>query len=204
MPTGYTAKLYDGDQDFNEFIMGCARAFGALIMMRDESSDAQIPEKFYPSDYHLKEFIKASDKLKRLKSMSDDERQIAARKEYDDQVAHYNSEMTTCALRRKRYGHMLENVESWQPPTEDHLGLKTFMIDQIKSSIFHDCATVSEEPKLLSGPQWWQKEVGNAEWNIEYHEKEYKEEVKRTDGRNKWLSELRESIKKTTVPSSQQ
>ena len=37
MPTGYTLDLYNGkDITFEEFVLKCARAFGALIDMRDE------------------------------------------------------------------------------------------------------------------------------------------------------------------------
>jgi hypothetical protein len=53
MPTGYTAKLYDGDQKFQDFAMECARAFGALIEMRDEPMNAKIPETFEPSEHHV-------------------------------------------------------------------------------------------------------------------------------------------------------
>ena len=52
MPIGYTSKLHDGDQPFNEFIMSCARAFGALVTMRDDPNDAPIPE-FEVSEYSV-------------------------------------------------------------------------------------------------------------------------------------------------------
>lgn len=41
MPTGYTDAIKDGIS-FNQFILSCARAFGALITMRDEPSS--VPE----------------------------------------------------------------------------------------------------------------------------------------------------------------
>ena len=69
MPTGYTLELYDGkDITFEEFVLKCARAFGALINMRDEPRDAPIPERFEPSYYHLKELIKAKSGQKKLKN----------------------------------------------------------------------------------------------------------------------------------------
>ena len=44
MPTGYTYDLYDGkDIEFPDFVMKCARAFGALIEIRDDPMDAAIP-----------------------------------------------------------------------------------------------------------------------------------------------------------------
>ena len=51
MPTGYTSKIKD-DITFEQYAMGCARAFDALIDMRDEASDALIPEELTPSNYH--------------------------------------------------------------------------------------------------------------------------------------------------------
>lgn len=37
MPTGYTASVQEGKvTEFRDFAMECARAFGALVMMRDE------------------------------------------------------------------------------------------------------------------------------------------------------------------------
>jgi hypothetical protein len=47
MPTGYTAPIADG-MTFEQFALGCARAFGALVTMRDEPSDAPIPERLEP------------------------------------------------------------------------------------------------------------------------------------------------------------
>lgn len=47
MPTGYTADVQSGKvTDFAEYAMNCARAFGALVLMRDDPSDADIPERF--------------------------------------------------------------------------------------------------------------------------------------------------------------
>ena len=70
MPTGYTAKLMENGQSFQEFVMFCARAMGVCVMMRDDSLDKPIPEKFEPSDYELKEMAKARTELDRLLSMT--------------------------------------------------------------------------------------------------------------------------------------
>src|SRR5687768_6886698 len=54
MPTGYTHPVVDGKiTEFNDFALSCARAFGALITMRDDAMDAPIPEEFKPeTNYH--------------------------------------------------------------------------------------------------------------------------------------------------------
>lgn len=65
MPTGYTSYIGQGC-DFKTFAMKCARAFGACIDMRDSSLDAQIPDSFEPSRYHLKEKRAAERKFKKI------------------------------------------------------------------------------------------------------------------------------------------
>lgn len=53
---------------------------------------------------------------------------------------------------------MLDQVQLWQPPTDDHMGLKEFMIQQIEESIKFDCASYAEDRvsmiRLLSGDEW--------------------------------------------------
>ena len=81
MPTGYTAAIADG-VTFEQFALNCARAFGALIDMRDEPSDAPIPERFEPSNYHEKKIAEINDELVRLKEMSQDEAKMVAHQEW--------------------------------------------------------------------------------------------------------------------------
>lgn len=45
MPTGYTAALHDGEQEFEDFFWGAARAMGAFVTLRD-SPKAKIPDEF--------------------------------------------------------------------------------------------------------------------------------------------------------------
>ena len=46
MPTGYTAEILNGEiKTFPEFAKKCARAFGAMIHMRDDSLDATYKKK---------------------------------------------------------------------------------------------------------------------------------------------------------------
>lgn len=53
MPTAYTADIAKGIT-FKQYAMNCARAFGALIDLRDKPANCEIPDVVYPSDYHLK------------------------------------------------------------------------------------------------------------------------------------------------------
>lgn len=54
MPTGYTNRIQNGEiTEFKDFALACARAFGALISMRDDALDAPMPAEILPdTKYH--------------------------------------------------------------------------------------------------------------------------------------------------------
>ena len=195
MPTGYTLDLYNGkDIAFEEFVLKCARAFGALIDMRDEPMDAPIPERFEPSDYHLKELEKAKRRLKEIRKWNEEKAEQEAERAYREALKERKEFIKKNKLIRKRYEDMLSKVREWKPPTPDHVDLKKFMIQQLEDSIEFDCF-IPEMPQRLSGEEYREQQIRKALSDIEYHEKEYAEEVNRVCEKNKWLLLLRESLK---------
>ena len=195
MPTGYTLDLYDGkDITFEEFVLKCARAFGVLIDMRDEPIDAPIPERFEPSDYHLKELERAKKRLKEIKKWDEEKAEQEAERAYRDALKKREEFIKKNKLIRKRYEDMLSKVQKWKPPTIEHESLKQFMIQQLVESIEYDCF-IPEMPQHLSGEEYKEQQIKKALSDIDYHEREYAEEVNRVYERNKWLLSLRESLK---------
>jgi len=195
MPTGYTLDLYDGkDLTFEEFALKCARAFGALISMRDEPIDAPIPERFEPSDYHFKELEKAKRRLKEVKRWDEEKAEQEAERAYRDALKKREEFIEKNKLIRKRYEDMLSKVQKWKPPTIEHESLKQFMIQQLEESIEYDCF-IPEMPQRLPGEEYKEQQIKKALNDIDYHEREYAEEVNRVYERNKWLLLLRESLK---------
>jgi len=195
MPTGYTAKIEEGCT-FEEYLWGCARAFGALVTMRDEPMNAQIPEKFEPSKYHTEALEKANQELSRLDSLSKE--QIAEaieteHKEVEEANANYKRE---AERKNKNYKHIREQVEAWEPPSPDHADMKRFMLEQIDI-----CYPVFEYQRDMpqSNPDAWLAEKKQkAARDIEYHANELAKEIERTEGRNKWLTQLRQSVPQPT------
>ena len=195
MPTSYTLDLYDGkDITFEEFVLRCARAFGALISMRDEPINVPIPERFEPSDYHLKELEKAKKRLKEIKKWNEEMAEQEAERAYQEALKRREEFIEKNNVIRKRYEDMLSKVREWKPPTSDHVDLKKFMIQQLEDSIEFDCF-IPEMPQRLSGEEYKEQQIKKALNDIDYHEKEYAEEVNRIYERNKWLLSLRESLK---------
>jgi hypothetical protein len=74
MPTGYTCIIEDKpDVTFAEYVWRCARAFGALLSMREDSLDAPIPDelKSEDTDYYKTAYEKAKQEtVKELDSLA--------------------------------------------------------------------------------------------------------------------------------------
>ena len=112
MPTGYTACIIDKESPatFNQFVMGCARAFGACITMRDDPQDAEIPDSFEAGSYH-KERLEAAEKdMKRLNKMGDKELLMVAESDRRDEIKRLEESLAAALREDEQYGEMLEKV----------------------------------------------------------------------------------------------
>ena len=194
MPTGYTAALIeDKEMCFEDFTLRCARAFGALIEMRDEPMDAKIPDEFKVSEYHTVELEKAMQRLNEFKSFTPEDYKKKAREKFEQDVIDYERRLEKNKFTQQRYSDMLIKVNNWKEPSAEHEGLKKFMIEQIESSIKFDVYE-PDKPVILTGGEWANKELSSITWNIEYHTKSYQEEVERVASRNRWVKQLRDSL----------
>lgn len=196
MPTGYTAKLYEGaDQSFPDFLMSCARAFGALITMRDEPMDAPIPDEFEPSPWYAERVEKVKARLAELQAMTVNEIANAAEAAHRQATDAWEEADRAKDERKARYEAMLAQVREWMPPTEDHQGLKDFMIQQLTESIDFDCSmSYWPRPTPKTPKQWHAEEVARTERSLAQDEKENAEEIERARNRSEWVKALRGSV----------
>jgi hypothetical protein len=196
MPTSYTADVQSGKiTEFNDFAMSCARAFGACITMRDDPSSAVIQDEFAPSDYNAKALIDANAILSALEALTPDERQAAADADNDAVIKSWDDREAERAKQRERYEAMLEKVQAWAPPTSEHAGMKTFMIEQIVGSIKFDCSeSYGKRPEPKSTADWYADALSRANNNISYHAKAQAEEIERALKKTKWVADLRASL----------
>ena len=197
MPTGYTSKIADGIE-FEEFILSCAKAFGACISMRDEPSDVPISDEFVADSYYSDHLEEANKHLSKLNKMSKSECEVRAKSDYEEELALLNEGLKKGVELKAKYEAMLAKVEKWEPPTEDHNGLKEFMAKQITDSIEWDCGDYYEDAiaKLvpLNGGEWRGKGIDKCLEDISYYSKKKNEEDERVADRNMWVRKLRESI----------
>lgn len=199
MPTGYTAKIADGIT-FEEYALGCARAFGALIMMRDEPTDAPIPESFEPETYNTRHVAETRDRIAKLNAMTPAQREKACRDYVDKRTAEISASEQRDRDLLKKYETMLKAVDAYNAPSSEHVEYKKFMRTQIEESIKFDCGLGSwriEERNGLDSMTpalWYEREMNQATCDLKYHTKAQGEEEECAAKRTKWVKLLRESL----------
>jgi hypothetical protein len=194
MPTGYTANVKDGIS-FEQFVWQCSRAMGAMIMMRDEPSDAPIPERFEPSDWNENRHKEAVTELARLQALTPQQAQAECEADYVASERSKEKRLAENEAQLAAYEAMLCKVKEWTPPTKDHEGFKEFMVSQLTESIRFDDSRDYLKPSEMPAPdEWLAAKIAKARRDIEYHSKAYQEEVERTEARNEWLAALRASL----------
>lgn len=199
MPTGYTAGVADGKiADFPTFAMQCARAFGALVTMRDDPADAPIPDEIQPAPYYDERCARLEAELAALLALTPEQAEARAREEYEGDLRADAEYAARKAAVRQRYEAMLAEANAWTPPTPDHVGMKEFMVEQLTESIKFDCADYPREPRtLLSGEEWLLLTVGATRRALADAREHANEEALRAKQRTDWLRALRASLAET-------
>jgi hypothetical protein len=202
MPTGYVYEMLDKQQNFQEFVWTCARAFGALIMMRDDPLSAPVPKELYPDEYHQVQHESSVKELADALAMSPEQRKAfcdAERAETKGSNLDYLEEKRET---NKKIRAMRKQVESWKVEPE-YANFKAFMIEQLNASIENEDYFAAENKKVdqLSDEDYWKQYIERVEWSIKYHKDEYQKECQRTAERNAWLKGLQALC---PIPASKQ
>jgi hypothetical protein len=207
MPTGYTAGILDGEiKTFQQFAKLCVRNFGATIHMRDEPMDKEY-EPRTPSEYYVKQLQKARTKLSQANGLTDAELISNREKELLENRDYNLKTLEKIKEQREVLDKFLKEAKDYQPPTEDHVNFKNFLVQQLTETIKFDCSTsyhdnslqeIAEELSNLSADAIRKSLREAAEKDMAYYEKEYKQEVENCNRSNKWVSEILASL----TPSS--
>ena len=199
MPTGYTASIEDGKiTSGKDFLMLCARAFGACIEMRDDSLTAPIPSKFTPSTYYKTRVEEAEENLNKLLSLTIADAQDQIDKEYQSNQRRCAKAIEKQEKIWQKYKDIREDVQRWKPPTPMHEELKKFALKQIDISCDGDgmIACWEEEMRIpkASPEEWLCARIKSEREDLKRCKEMWQEELEKTDEKNMWLSRLRESL----------
>ncbi len=196
MPTGYTAPIYEGKEiTFAEFAMRAARGMGALITMRDQAAEAEIPEVIEPSTYSRDRLAELEQQLAEYEQYSDTqwaELEEAERLVDEERVKRARAESEALA---ERYNAMIAEVEAWSPPTLEHVNFKQFMLDQLTESRRFDCSDRSLEPIApMSVHRFREQRFARIQRDIDYHATSWQDEQRHAADGTEWIRALRESL----------
>jgi hypothetical protein len=195
MPNGYTSALYEGREvDFREFVLGCARAFGACISLKEEPG-GPAPAVVEPSYYHEKSLESARDRLRAYSDLSWDIAADMARNEFEDSWVGWEALCETIEARNHRFGVMMAQVKAWDPPTSEHENLKAKMIEWLEWDIERELPSPPEKPLAR---EWLARKIKRTADDIDYHSRKWEEEQRRAASRTTWLQQLHDSLPERT------
>lgn len=200
MPTGYTYGIEDGKiTTAKDFLMLCARNFDACFSMRDESFDAEIPEKFEKNAYYEENIKREQEELNMWINMTPEE----SHEKYEEYIKSKNDnaekELIKLLNNNKSYIKIFMGISNWTPPTPDHECLKEFALNQLNMSMedinfamerLWDTIKTNENYN-----EWLKNNIILCKESIEYYKKSDRDETTRIERRNKWIEKLRESLK---------
>ncbi len=196
MATGYTYIVGERDVSFAEFVWRCARGFGALIHMRDDSLESTItmPER---STYHIDIANKLKNELELYSNISLEKASLLMKQENDDRKSMAKIELEKWAITQKRFSDMLSKVKEWKSPSKEHDRFKEFMIEQLQSSI--DFMGNEYYLGLLNKPdltvqKWLDDKISLIKDDIKYHLSHQETDDKNHKSRVDWINLLKESV----------
>lgn len=208
MYNGYVHTIIDKNQSFEEAIWTFARAFGALILMRDDPMDAPVPERFEPADYYPKKVMESQKEIDGFLALTADEKESIRQKEIADYQAKADEALIEDQKEFDRLNALLTEAYSWNPqPERDYSGIKSMVVETLEKAIkdnnpsddnyykeqIRKLQNLTPVEFALERELTLRRAVTSATTNL-------REEQERVDGRNAWIKGLRESLVKSTAP----
>jgi len=198
MPTGYTYKLCEKGESFKEFVLHCARAFGACVEMKDSPMSEFPPEAFQESDYYRDSLRDAIAEQRVLLAMTDEEKVTYGEQRRINDICSERESLQRGTECNRRLEQMAERIRKWKPPSPQHDELKQFMLKQIADSMepTHLWSDGLNRAMQKAPIDYYNEAVDVVGKRIPQAEARVGEERKRTADRNTWLRQLRESLEK--------
>ena len=206
MPNGYNYKLEEDTQTLEEFILGCAKNFGACCHQRVDMLPRCRGVEPKPKDYNPLakleiELENARLKLEGVRHMSLKVAEALSDTYYAKAMKDANAKIYERAVLHDRMKIMLKNAQGWTVPSEDHQELKEFALNQIENAIEHDCDSsyyqrVVQNTVHQSGAEYRAERIKFAEDDVKYIKEKIerkKNEAETFDG-DKWILDLYESL----------
>lgn len=199
----YVHALVDNNLSFKQFALRCAREFGVLVSMRDESWDVPILTEIEPSSYHLDGIKKAEQDLKNLQAQTPQALHAQAVRNRNATLLEIEKGFKKAKHERPICEKMLAKVQSLEVDG-DHLGWKSFMERSLTEALdAENLNFYTGELARLNQPINIEVERANRlesiQSSLEYHTIKWDEELARCKDRTEWLVKMREAIERVEI-----
>ena len=196
MPTGLTAKIYEGEEtSLREFALTCAAQLSPCHIVTDRGSKPMPMDKapvIKPEQYRRQQLRMEEEELERwqhLKAHPDE-----LRKEYEADCTKRELENIGLEKRyadiRKRYDDMIGKVEQWQVP-EAYASLKSLMMKQLTESRDFDCPEgFPRHDPPCTMEEWIDTRIECSQRVVERYREDIEKETEWLTGANEWLQGL--------------
>jgi len=182
MPTGYTYKVIEEGQSFEDFAKDCTRAF--------VSWDGVDFTK--PNDYYSKALEEAMDERDEFLAKSPDELLKEYNSYKEDQEKENQDYINRYNVSLENYNRVLEQAQAWIPPTPEHEQFKKFMIDQLLIS--KPTNYYSETFDVRSYEDWYKDTYVSVIKNVTYYEGKVVEEANKAKGYKEWFDAVMKTL----------
>ena len=195
MPTGFTAPIEDLSKpyDFNEFVWNCARAFD--IWCRDNDGNPPI-ERQPDTSYETEHIKRAEVELAVLAKISDEALQVKLDADHEAAIKRHEQDKSREEAVHDRHVRMRRRVEEWEPPTEEHTRLKSFMLEQLDTGHFNYWrgGYHSTPPEKELAAEYRVEQVKDLNDSILRYEEKIREAIASTKATNDYFRALFESV----------
>lgn len=206
MPSGYTQKIVEGEQSFEEFFYTAVRAMGSFVHMRDYDLGAplRLPEDDFVTKGSEQDVAKRLADVRRYERELRDElakthEEIEAEFERDKakQWAEYKETYARRLPIYERVQRLRAQVADWVPPTPEHEGFKKFMLQQLDETTKWDAELPKEPTFPDTAAEYHAQEVKYLEDRVKLYRKWLQEEIDSPDvqqSRIDWIKDLIKSV----------
>lgn len=196
MATVYTHGVKVGSvRDFKSFAKKCMEAFSGDHQIQQSLSDA--------IEYDKQQLERLEKEKQEIENKTDKELVDTERENIQRWIDQANKYIEENKEEIRRLNDMLDKVEKFKPPTEEHRNFKSFMVQQLKDTIHYenlqeeyenDIKNLQIDQKNINPNRVRGRMLRRINKEILYHKQEIDKQKKSKKDNSKWIAQLEEAI----------
>ena len=182
--------LRDDTFTFAEFVLTIAKLFFPLHGFVAE--DDPVPEKLSNADvlFRRAKLERVQTELDCILSMNEDSLKAENEAHYQEESNRYQFDLMQRRLWQQNVLDIAKQAQEWQPPTERHMALKSFILRECTL----DFRSSLKEPKRISDTAFREKTIERLENELDYCAMKLQRAEDALREAQEWLDQLRESL----------